>query len=72
MAVKYGRVAKVGTNDEVKRLITTGTEVIDLGGKCVTLGFITTHEHFLRYGYNADSGIDLWYPRMKSPRAHLG
>ena len=48
MAVKYGRVAKVGTNDEVKRLITTGTEVIDLGGKCVTLGFITTHEHFLR------------------------
>ncbi len=66
VAVKYGRIAKVGSNEEVKKLITPETEVIDLDGKCVTPGFITTHEHFLRYGYNAVSGIDLWYPRMMS------
>ncbi|TRO52925.1 amidohydrolase, partial [Candidatus Bathyarchaeota archaeon] len=66
VAVKYGRVAKVGSNNEIMKLIAPETEVIDLGGKCVTPGFITTHEHFLRYGYNALSGIDLWYPRMKS------
>ena len=66
VAVKYGRIACVGSNRDVKRLIRRGTRVIDLGGHCVTPGFITTHEHFLRYGYNAVSGIDLWYPRVKS------
>lgn len=66
VAVKYKRIAKVGSNEEIKALIKPGTEVIDLEDKCVTPGFITTHEHFLRYGYNAVSGIDLWYPRMKN------
>ena len=66
VAVKYGRIACVGSNRDVKKLIGKGTRVIDLAGRCVTPGLITTHEHFLRYGYNAVSGIDLWYPRVKS------
>jgi predicted amidohydrolase YtcJ len=65
VAIKYKRIARVSSSEEIKKLIRPGTEVIDLQGKCVTPGFITTHEHFLRYGYNAVSGIDLWYPRMK-------
>ena len=66
VAVKYGRIAHVGRNGDVKGLIRDGTQVIDLQGRCLTPGFITTHEHFLRYGYNAVSGIDLWYPRVTS------
>jgi predicted amidohydrolase YtcJ len=65
VAIKYKRIARVSSSEEIKKLIRPGTEVIDLQGKCVTPGFITSHEHFLRYGYNAVSGIDLWYPRMK-------
>ena len=73
VAVKYQRIAKVGSNEEIKKLIKPETEVIDLKEKCVTPGFITTHEHFLRYGYNAVSGIDLWYPKMKNrnPDEHI-
>lgn len=66
VAVKYGRVARVGSTRDVRKLVRKGTRVIDLEGRCVTPGLITTHEHFLRYGYNAVSGIDLWYPRVRS------
>ena len=66
LAVKYGRVAWVGPDEGVERFIGAGTEVVDLGGRCVTPGFISTHEHFLRYGLNALFGIDLWYPNVKS------
>jgi predicted amidohydrolase YtcJ len=66
VVVKYGRIAFVGSTKNAKSYIQENTNIIDLDGKCVTPGFITTHEHFLRYGFNAVSGIDLWYPRIKS------
>jgi len=66
LAIKYGRIAYVGTNKGAEALIGEHTKMIPLGGRCVTPGFITTHEHFLRYGLNALYGIDLWYPKMKS------
>lgn len=66
LAVKYGSVAYVGSNGGVESYIGEGTEVVDLEGRCVTPGLITTHEHFLRYGLNALFGIDLWYPNVKS------
>ncbi|MFQ6053216.1 MAG: amidohydrolase, partial [Candidatus Bathyarchaeia archaeon] len=66
VAVKYGRVARVGSDEEVEGLIHEGTEVIDLEGRAVTPGLISTHDHFLRYGLNARFGIDLWYPKVRS------
>lgn len=66
LAVKYGSVAYVGSNGGVESYIGEGTEVVDLEGRCVTPGLISTHEHFLRYGLNALFGIDLWYPNVKS------
>jgi predicted amidohydrolase YtcJ len=66
VAVKYGRIARVGTTAEVMGLIRDGTDVIDLQGKTVTPGLISTHDHFLEYGLNARFGIDLWYPKVKS------
>lgn len=66
LAIKYGRIAYVGTNEGVEPFIAEHTNVIELKGRCVTPGLITTHEHFLRYGLNALYGIDLWYPKVKS------
>lgn len=66
VAVKYGRIAKVGSDVEVSGLIRSRTEVIDLQGRAVTPGLISTHDHFLDYGLNARFGIDLWYPKVKS------
>ena len=66
LAIKYGMIAYVGSDEGVEKFIKKKTKVIHLNGRCVTPGFITTHEHFLRYGLNALFGIDLWYPKVKS------
>lgn len=66
VAMKYGMIAKVGSDVEISRLVRNGTEVIDLQGRAVTPGLISTHDHFLDYGLNARFGIDLWYPKVKS------
>lgn len=47
VAVKDGKILKVGTNAEVAALKGAGTEVIDAAGGSVLPGFIDTHVHFL-------------------------
>jgi predicted amidohydrolase YtcJ len=49
LAVSGGRLAAVGTNDEVRRLA-FGVTPIDAGGRLVLPGFIDTHVHFLEGG----------------------
>jgi predicted amidohydrolase YtcJ len=44
-AVKNGRFVAVGGNEEVRRLLTKGTQVIDAGKKTVVPGFIDAHCH---------------------------
>jgi predicted amidohydrolase YtcJ len=45
VAVEDGKIAAVGTDDEVRELITNGTEVIDLNGRMVLPGFQDAHVH---------------------------
>ncbi|MFB0567143.1 MAG: amidohydrolase, partial [Candidatus Bathyarchaeia archaeon] len=45
VAVKGGRIIKVGTSEEVKALVGEETRVIDLEGKTLVPGFIETHCH---------------------------
>jgi hypothetical protein len=45
VAVNGGKIAKVGTNEEIKALIGDNTQVIDLKGKTVTPGLIDSHCH---------------------------
>jgi predicted amidohydrolase YtcJ len=44
-AIANGRFLAVGNNDEIRRLATPGTNVVDLKGMTVTPGFNDTHLH---------------------------
>lgn len=45
IAVAEGKIAAVGTDDEVREVITSGTEVLDLKGRTVLPGFQDAHVH---------------------------
>jgi len=46
LAVRDGRVLAAGRDEEVRRLVGSGTEVVDLQGRLVTPGFNDAHIHF--------------------------
>jgi predicted amidohydrolase YtcJ len=50
VAVKGERIARVGTDEEVKRLAGPRTRVIDAGGRLLLPGFQDDHAHFLDGG----------------------
>lgn len=52
VAVKGERVEFVGTNEEVLKLKTEDTKVVDLEGKTLVPGFNDSHMHLLSYGYS--------------------
>ena len=52
-AIAGGRFVAVGTNDEIRNVISQRTQVIDAGGMTVTPGFIDAHCH--------PSGVDELY-----------
>jgi predicted amidohydrolase YtcJ len=58
VAIQGDRIAAVGTDEEMARLIGPRTEVIDLGGKLAIPGFIESHGHFLDLGH-AKTILDL-------------
>ena len=44
-AIKNGRFVAIGSNDDIRNIITSSTDVIDAEGKTVTPGFIDAHSH---------------------------
>ena len=50
LAVRGGVIVAVGTNGEIARWIGGRTEIVDLGGRLATPGFIEGHGHFLSLG----------------------
>ncbi|HWQ56322.1 MAG TPA: amidohydrolase, partial [Bryobacteraceae bacterium] len=50
VAVRAGRIAAVGSTDEIRRWAGPATQVIDLGGKLVVPGFNDAHVHFCSGG----------------------
>jgi predicted amidohydrolase YtcJ len=52
------RIVAVGSNDEIRKWVGTGTEVIDLAGKLVLPGFNDAHVHFFSGGENL-AGVHL-------------
>ena len=50
VAVRGDRILAVGTSAEIARHVGDDTEVVELGGRLVTPGFIESHGHFLSLG----------------------
>ena len=58
LASRGERIIAVGSNDDIKKLIDSRTQVIDLQGKLATPGFIDDHTHFMSGGFQLLS-VDL-------------
>ncbi|GGD68856.1 amidohydrolase [Emticicia aquatilis] len=50
VAVQNGKILAVGNNKQIEKLKGKNTQVVDLGGKTVTPGFIDGHSHFMSFG----------------------
>lgn len=50
VAVKNGKIVRVGNNEEILSLKNHNTEIIDVKGKVVTPGFNDSHMHLLSFG----------------------
>jgi hypothetical protein len=55
VAVKWGKIFRVGNDDSIRQLADAHTTVLDLEGKTVLPGFIDTHNHLSFYGYLVSS-----------------
>jgi predicted amidohydrolase YtcJ len=55
VAVRGGRIAAVGSDAEVRRLVGPQTRVIEAAGQMVVPGFIDTHVHFVDGGFRLAS-----------------
>jgi predicted amidohydrolase YtcJ len=52
VAIRGQRIIRVGTNEEVRKLVAEGyTQIINLRGKLVLPGFIDNHTHFANAGH---------------------
>lgn len=59
MAIKFGRIAFVGTNSDAKTFIGDDTETLDLKGRTVVPGLIDSHAHFMDVGSAGKLYVDL-------------
>ncbi len=59
VAVKYGRIAFVGSSEGAAALVGDETEVMDLGGRTVIPGLIDSHAHIVREGAVREILVDL-------------
>jgi predicted amidohydrolase YtcJ len=62
VACKDKKIVAVGDYDKIKAYIGKETEVLDLGGKTVTPGFVDSHVHFSS-GARRSRTVDLRYVR---------
>lgn len=58
LAIKGGKIARVGSDEEIKRWIASDTKVIELGGRAVVPGLVDSHMHLVGLGLRR-FGIDL-------------
>jgi len=69
VAVKKGRILRVGTDAEIEPLIGKGTKVLNLGGKCILPGINDSHGHAVWLAAtNPPLALNLRYPAVSSIR----
>jgi imidazolonepropionase len=54
MIIREGRIKHIGTQAEIKPLVTQGTGFVDVGGRLVLPGFVDAHTHPVFAGNRAD------------------
>lgn len=71
VAVQDGKVLKVGSADEIKKLAGPSTRLVDLGGKTVVPGLIDAHCHPMEAMMMKETWVDCRYPRTPSVKQAL-
>ena len=71
VAVKDGKILKVGSSDNMKKLAGTSTQMIDLQGKTVVPGLIDAHCHPMETIMMKDGWVDARYPACPSVKQAL-
>ena len=71
LAMSHGRLAGVGSNEDIEGLIGPDTKVLDVGGKTVLPGFIDAHIHVLSSGVKHVMSADCDVPTLKQVQAGL-
>jgi len=71
VAVKDGKILKVGSSDEMKKLAGASTRLVDLGGKTVVPGLIDAHCHPMETIMMKDGWVDARYPACPSVKQAL-
>ena len=66
VAIKDGRILKVGSNSEMRALAGAGTRLIDLGGKTVVPGLIDAHCHPMEAVMMKETFVNCRYPETAS------
>ena len=70
LAVEDGKIAAVGTSEEMARMVGEATRVVRLNGRAITPGFIDPHNHFSMTTFEPVS-CDLRTPPLRSRREAL-
>lgn len=65
LAVRGGRILAVGSNQQIRALVSSRTQVVDLGGKGVSPGLIDAHSHLLGFGH-----MQLRFVVVRPPKVH--
>src|SRR5437762_4490674 len=60
LAVYSGRILAIGTTAEIRKIATSKTRVIDLGGRTVIPGLIDSHIHAIRAGLSYTTEVH-WF-----------
>lgn len=71
VAVQGGKVLKVGSADEIKKLAGPSTRLVDLGGKTVVPGLIDAHCHPMEAMMMKETWVDCRYPQTPSVKQAL-
>jgi predicted amidohydrolase YtcJ len=71
VAVKDGKILKVGSSEEMKGLAGKGARLVDLKGACVVPGLIDAHCHPMETIMMKDGWVDARYPGCPSVKQAL-